>query len=664
MRLSSLSKLLGCVIALGFAFVMATSWYALRELKVNGPLYQKVVQGKDLIADILPPPAYIIEAFLEVNLLFQEPESLDARKSRLKALHKDYLERHAYWQKEDLPEDIRSGFLTRAHEPASKFWRTLEEGYIPAIHARDNEAVRRHLAALKADYAVHRAAIDTVVELANRRNTETEAAAVRLEWLLSLVKQVAGVLGVGLVALCVFGLNVKLVRPLLLMQNAMADLASGNLGIKTPELNRRDEIGDMARSVEVFREAGLQRARMEAEMTRRRQELDAERAAREHEKSESDKKQIETLKSMANQVEETARQSVAVVAEQMDAVVGIVSGLAQKTSVLQENSEGVASAADEALASMQETSKSAGDLTKAIRAAVDKAGHAREATGQAVAASSVIAHRIRSLSDTVGRIEVFTQTINDIARNTNLLALNAGVEAARSGEHGRGFAVIAQEVKALSEQTSQATANIRDLIGAVIEAKDGALAAVGEIGGSITHASTLAGDIGVALQTQAHAVEVISHNVAETQRAAADVAERIARIAAQTQSAGVQTAEADKICSSVASRVMALQRDLIHSLRTSSEYVDRRSEPRVEWRSEIDVRSDRGIRRAIIANISSGGALLEGLDAGVGETVRLVLPNLRLPVTAQIMSSDGGVASVEFESPIDVAHVIYAAKAA
>ena len=256
-----------------------------------------------------------------------------------------------------------------------------------------------------------------------------------------------------------------------------------------------------------------------------------------------------------------------------------------------------------------------------------------------------------------------THGINDIARNTNLLALNAGVEAARSGEHGRGFAVIAQEVKALSEQTSQATANIRDLISAVIEAKEGALAAVGEIGGSIAHASALAGDIGDALATQAHAVEVISHNVMETQRAAADVAERIARIASQTQSAGAQTAEADEICSNVADRVMALQKELIHSLRTSSDHVDRRGEPRVDWRAEIEVRTKHGPRRAVVANISAGGALIEGLVGEVDDAVRLSLPNVGVPVAARISSCNGSASSVSFDQPLDVALVIYAAAA-
>lgn len=663
MRLSLLSKLLGCVIALGFASVMATSWYALRELKVNGPLYQKVVQGKDLIADILPPPAYVIEAFLEVNLLFQEPSTYDERKSRLETLRKDYEDRHAHWQKEELPEEIRMAFLSRAHDPAAKFWQTIESSYLPAIKAQDAPGARRHLDALKAHYAVHRAAIDGVVELANRRNTETEAAAVSLEWLLSFIMKAAGVIGVALVVLCVIGLDLRLVRPLLSMQDVMAMLAGGKLDIKTPALGRRDEIGDMARSVEVFREAALQRERMEAEMARRRQDLETERADREREKAEVDRQQIDTLKSMANQIEQTARKSVAVVAEQMDAVVSIVGDLAHKSNMLQENSEGVASAADEALASMRETAKSASDLTQTIDAAVKKAGEARQATREAVAASTAVGQRIRSLSDTVSRIEEFTQTINDIARNTNLLALNAGVEAARSGEHGRGFAVIAQEVKALSEQTSQATANIRDLISAVIEAKEGALVAVGEIGGSIGHASALAGDIGLALEAQARAVEVISHNVAETGRAASDVAERIARIAAQAQSAGAQTTEADQICGRVAGQVMALQKELIHSLRTSSGHVDRRHEPRVEWRSEVEVQTMRGTCRAVVANISSRGALIEGLSAGLNETVRLALPGFTVPVVARITACDPDGASVVFDAPIDLPRVVYAAAA-
>ncbi|MDX2202655.1 MAG: HAMP domain-containing methyl-accepting chemotaxis protein [Hyphomicrobiaceae bacterium] len=663
MRLSSLSKLLGCIIALGFAAVLGTSWYALRELKVNGPLYKKVVQGKDLVADILPPPAYIIEAFLEVNLLYQEPGSLEQRGKRLDTLRKEYFDRHAHWTREDLPEDIREGILSKAHVPALGFWKTLEETFLPAVRAGDAARIRRALDALRGDYAVHRAAIDAVVEIANARNSDVEAEAVRLEKLLSTVMVAVGVVGILLVLLCVVGLNVSLVQPLLRMRSAMAELARGNHGSVVPALGRGDEIGDMARSVEVFREAAVRREQMEAEMSRRRQDLDLERAEREREKGEISQQQIKALRDMADRVEGTARQNVAFVVEQMEAVAGVVGNLAQSTVLLRDNSEGVASAAEEALVTMQQASRSAAELTRSIQSVAGKAEDTRAATGQAVAASRNVASRIQSLSQTIDRIETFTQTINDIARNTNLLALNAGVEAARSGEHGRGFAVIAQEVKALSEQTAQATANIRELIAEVQGAKDGALAAVGEIGTAIEHASAMTVEIGSALKEQATAVGEISHNVAETERAASDVAQRINVIAGQTQATGAETEQANSICSNVVEKVLVLQRELIQSLRSSSSDVDRRSEARIELRTSIDVRTRGATVKARLINISSGGAMLEGNLGGVGAPVSFTLPGSGTRISSRIVSSDGISTSVRFEAPVDVSRYGLAAAA-
>lgn len=96
-KITNLTNWFGILVTLGFIAVAATGAFAIRELKVNGPIYQKVVLGKDLIADILPPPEYVIEAYLEATLVYNDPPSLAQRRERLAALRKDYDERHAYW---------------------------------------------------------------------------------------------------------------------------------------------------------------------------------------------------------------------------------------------------------------------------------------------------------------------------------------------------------------------------------------------------------------------------------------------------------------------------------------------------------------------------------------------------------------------------------------
>ena len=87
----------GALTVVGLLAVILASNYALSQLKVGGPLYSKIKLGKDLIADILPPPEYIIEAYLEATLARQDPSTVAARRDRLSQPKKEYDELHEFW---------------------------------------------------------------------------------------------------------------------------------------------------------------------------------------------------------------------------------------------------------------------------------------------------------------------------------------------------------------------------------------------------------------------------------------------------------------------------------------------------------------------------------------------------------------------------------------
>ena len=657
MKISGLSKIVGAVLCVGFAISAGASWYALKELKVNGPLYQKVILGKDLVADILPPPAYIIEAYLEVALLKQSPQTLPATTKKLGELRKDYAERNDYWQKQDLSSDLRKTFLEIAHVPAMRFWEMVEKQYLPAIEKGTPAEVNALFDEITAHYHEHRQGIDAVVKIANQMNSDVEVEAARMETLLTSVMLGSGIACIAAVLLCIFGLSLRLVRPLLSLQAIMSEMAQGNLAVDVPALGRQDEIGAMATAVDTFRNAGLEQRRLETEAEIRRAEIERERQMREEEKISSEHRQVQALQYMADEVERAARKSVAVVVEEMETVSEHIGGMAETANLLKDNSDGVACAAEQALAAMRQTTQSTSQLNVAIQGIFDKVQDASAANAEATQASRVASERIQSLAATVSQIEGFTQVINDIARNTNLLALNAGVEAARSGEHGRGFAVIAQEVKALSEQTANATSQISDLIRAVQAAKDGAMTAVTEISTSIERANVTAQEIGGSLKHQVGAIKEIAHNIEETERAAGDVAERIQNVASAIQAAGARTEEANAICSSVADNIHDLQGELIFSLRTSSEFVNRRKEPRYEVRHMIEVIAG-GQRQSVeLINISNRGALVVGILGEIGYTVEMCIPGTHDPVIAHVVRKDAKTTSVKFEQPIGVAMV-------
>jgi len=199
-----LYTLLGLCIA-GYLVFAILSNDTLRRTKVGGGYYRDIVQGKDLIADILPPPAYIIESYLVTLDLLHEADGQTREElvQRLTALESAYTDRHRYWE-EALPSGaMKDGLIVGAHTPALAFYRELRESFLPAMRSGDPQRVAATLAALKGHYEQHRVAIDGVVSLANAELQRVEAKAgatvtQRSRLMLTLGILIAcGILGLG-----------------------------------------------------------------------------------------------------------------------------------------------------------------------------------------------------------------------------------------------------------------------------------------------------------------------------------------------------------------------------------------------------------------------------------------------------------------------------------
>lgn len=121
----------------GCLLMLAVTQYAMRTLSVGGPIYSRIILGKDLVADILPPPAYIIESYLEATLALNDPLSAKQRFTRLETLHKDYAARQSHWSGQNLPADLRQALLHEADVHAKEFWTVLEQDFIQALFRDD-----------------------------------------------------------------------------------------------------------------------------------------------------------------------------------------------------------------------------------------------------------------------------------------------------------------------------------------------------------------------------------------------------------------------------------------------------------------------------------------------------------------------------------------------
>ena len=159
--IQKLVSLFAIVAIVGFSAVVAISNWALNDLRVGGPLYGKIKLGSDLIADILPPPEYVIEAYLEATLALRDPSSLSARRARLSELHRDYDDRRDYWRKSDLDAGLKKRLTEQSDADVQRFWKASEQELLLALESKNAAAAEKAYAELTSAYAAHRAVISS-----------------------------------------------------------------------------------------------------------------------------------------------------------------------------------------------------------------------------------------------------------------------------------------------------------------------------------------------------------------------------------------------------------------------------------------------------------------------------------------------------------------------
>ncbi len=312
-------------------------------------------------------------------------------------------------------------------------------------------------------------------------------------------------IGVGLIA-----------RPLARMAAGMERLAGGDLEIEVGGADRADEVGVLARALEVFRRNGQEVKRLSAAMDEERRRLEQER--RKAMASLADDFQasvggaIGIVASASTELEQTARTMTAA-AQEAGARAGEA---AQGREAATQNVSTVAAASEELAASISEISRQVTQSASVVRQAVEEARRT-DMTVEALAASA-------------SRIGDVVRLISDIAAQTNLLARNATIEAARAGEAGKGFAVVAGEVKALAAQTAKATEEIGHQIGEMRGATDGAVSAVRTIASTIARIDEISSAIAAAVEEQGAATREISTSVQRAAEGTGQVSRNVAGV--------------------------------------------------------------------------------------------------------------------------------------
>jgi len=537
------------VLMLTFIVFVLVSLYVIQQVKVTGPIYEKLVELSDLRADVLPPSLSALGSWAilnEANLAAKAGDiaKRDANLDQAAKLKKDFLVRAAYWRASLKDKELRN-LMEATITSGITYYQIVNNEFEPALRSDGKIDAEKPLLALEAAYVAHQKAATEFVNLLETKNANLTHSSKHLVNIYTVVL-IALALGI-LVFMYIFG-SLQIAS----VVNATSRLELDSQNNQEAILNLLDEMGDLA----------------DGDLTVKAQVTESITGAI----ADSINYTIASLRNLVTNINRATEQVNKATGQAQNTSSSLLAAAEQQTKQIADTSTAVTNMTSSILQVSSNASQAAEVAQRSLQAATQGAlAMHNSITGMNEIRTQIqeTSKRIKRLGESTQEISEIVELISDITEQTNILALNAAIQAASAGEAGRGFTVVAEEVQRLAERSSEATKQISAIVKTIQTDTNGAVAAMEKSTEGVVEGARLSDAAGQALNE----IETVTNNLAQLIQAIStataaqtEAASTVSRNMQQIQSITTQTTDGTKQTAQSVGQLTSLAAELSNSV--------------------------------------------------------------------------------------------------